>query len=144
MNKKYSIIGRKLNGIICKGNACQGVDLPKNAIIICDYSDYEYIHIPTGYKVWVYNDSADKGISWSWTDSFSRVYDSTWNLLMSIEEEEGKFIAVSSIVEDLKPYIGRITVYGDRCIPKMPGFTHTFRGMTRNIDFYDNAEFTAS
>ncbi len=52
--------------------------------------------------------------------------------------------AVSSIVEDLKPYIGRITVYGDRCIPKMPGFTHTFRGMTRNIDFYDNAEFTAS
>ena len=61
-----------------------------------------------------------------------------WNLLSSVEEEEGEFIAVSSIVEELKPYIGRITVYGDRNIPKMPGFSHTFRGMTRSIDFYDN------
>ena len=138
MNKNYAIIGRKLNGIICKGNDCQGVDLPKNAIIICRYSDFEYIHIPNGYTVWIYNDSDEKDIPWIWTDAFDRVYNSMWSLLTSIEEEEGKFIAVSSIVEDLKPYIGRITVYGDRSIPKMAGFSHTFRGMTRNIDFYDN------
>lgn len=144
MNKNYYIIGKKLNGIICKGDACQGVDLPKNAIIICNYSDYEYIHIPEGHKVWVYNDSTEKDIMWNWSESFSRVYDSIWNLLMSIEEENGKFIAVSSIVDELKPYIGRITVYGDRCTPRIDGFTHTFRGMTRNIDFYDNMEFTAS
>ena len=54
---KNTIIGRKLNGIICKGDACQGVDLPAKSIIICKYSDYEYIHIPEGHRVWVYNDS---------------------------------------------------------------------------------------
>lgn len=142
--RKNTIIGRKLNGIICKGGECHKVDLPVNAIIICRYSDYENIHIPEGHRVWVYNDSAEKGVRWNWTDKFSRVYDSMWNLLMSIEEEDGKFVAVSSIVDDLKPYIGRITVYGDRYSnPRIEGFSHTFRGMTRNIDFFDN-EYTAS
>ena len=60
---------------------------------------------------------------------------------MSIEEDEGKFIAVSSIVDELKPYIGRITAYGDRMAnPRIDGFYHTFRGMNRNIDFFDNEE----
>lgn len=138
---KNTIICRKLNGIICKGDACQGVDLHAKSIIICKYSGYEYIHIPDGYKIWVYNDSDESGVKWERTDRFSRVYDSMWNLLMSIEEDEGKFIAVSSIVDELKPYIGRITAYGDRMAnPRIDGFYHTFRGMNRNIDFFDNEE----
>ena len=37
--------------------------------------------------------------------------------------------------------IGRITVYGDRMAnPRIDGFSHTFRGMNRNIDFFDNEE----
>lgn len=35
----------------------------------------------------------------------------------------------------------RITVYGDRMAnPRIDGFSHTFRGMNRNIDFFDNEE----
>ena len=63
---KNTIIGRKLNGIICKGNACQGVDLPAKSIIVCKYSDYEYIHVPDGYKIWVYNDSDESGVKWEY------------------------------------------------------------------------------
>lgn len=136
---KNTVIGRKLSGIICKGEECQKVDLPPKSIIVCNYSDYEYLRIPEGYKIWVYNDATEKGIEWHWCDKFNRVYDSMRNLLMSIEEESTKFVAVSSIVHELKPYIGGITVYGDRTQnPRIEGFSHTFRGMTRQIDFFDN------
>ena len=138
-NFKY-FVSKRLSGIICKGR-CQYVDLPKTAILICRYSDYNSVRIPVGYKVWILNDSREKGIKWSHDDRFSRVYDNSMSIVESISEEDGKYIAVSSIVEDLKPYIGRITIYGERSTaPYIHGFSHVYRAVSREVDFFDNED----
>ena len=138
-NFKY-FVAKRLSGVICKGK-CQYVDLPKSAILICRYSDYADIKIPEGYKVWILNDSQEKGTKWIRDDKFSRVYDSPMFIAESISEEDGKYIAVSSVVEDLKPYIGRITVYGERSAsPYIHGFSHVYRAVSREVDFFDNED----
>jgi len=138
-NFKY-FVAKRLSGVICKGK-CQYVDLPKTAVLICRYSDYHSVRIPVGYKVWILNDSHEKGIKWNHDDRFARVYDNSTSILESISEEDGKYIAVSSIVEDLKPYIGRITIYGERSTaPYIHGFSHVYRAVSREVDFFDNED----